>query len=196
MAKKSTAKKLAPVAVTSALRLDIGCGKQKKEGFVGVDRIQFPGVDVVLDIGRHTWPWKNETVDEVYCSHVLEHLTPEERCHYFNELYRVMKKGATAQIIMPHWASCRYYGDPTHKSPPFSEFGWHYLKKEWREGNAPHTDSVMAPGPLSYSCDFEYSYGFSIAPFLQGRAKEFVDFALTAYKEAAQDMIGTLSKTR
>ena len=195
MAKKATAKK-AELAPVPGLKLDIGCGKNKKEGFIGVDRIKFPGVDTVLDIGRHRWEWKDGSAEALHCSHVLEHLEVTERVHFFNELYRVMKKGAKALIIMPHWASSRYYGDPTHKSPPFSEFGWHYLKKEWRDQNAPHCDSISAPGPYSYSCDFEYSYGFSINPGLVGRSQDAVNFALGFYKEAAMDMMCTLTKVR
>jgi hypothetical protein len=66
----------------------------------------------------------------------------------------VLKKGAKAEITVPHWASARYYGDPTHKEP-FSEFAWLYLNAEWRKANAPH---------VGYVCDFDSAYGFSIRP--------------------------------
>lgn len=177
-------------------KLDLGCGTQKKEGFIGVDKVKFPGVDVIHDIGRHTWPWKNDSVDEVHCSHTVEHLKWEERVFFFNELYRVMKKGAKAAIILPHWCSSRYYGDPTHQAP-FSEWGWLYLNKEWRNTQAPHCDAEKNPGPLSYSCDFDHAPpGYSMAQWMIGRPKEFVEFAIAAYKEAAQDMMCTLTKTR
>lgn len=175
------------------LKLDLGCGTQKKEGFIGVDKVKFPGVDVVHDIGRHTWPWNDESVDEVYCSHTVEHLKWEERVFFFNELHRVLKKGAKATIILPHWCSSRYYGDPTH-SAPFSEFGWFYLNKSWRDVNAPHVDAEKNPGPLSYSCDFDAAYGYSMAPWMNGRDQGFQQFAFAAYKEAAQDMMGTITK--
>lgn len=192
MAKKATAKKLeqAPVA---ALKIDLGCGKNKKEGFTGVDSRAFPGVDVVCDLGMHRWPWKDGTVEEAHCSHMVEHLEWKERVHFFNELYRVLKKGSKATVIMPHWCSSRYYGDPTHKSP-FSEFAWFYMNKEWRKVNAPHADAEDAPGPLAYACDFDVSYGYSLHPELQMRSQEFNGFALKFYKEAAQDMIATLVK--
>jgi hypothetical protein len=182
-------------------KLDLGCGSNKREGFTGVDSLALPGVDVVHDLGSHTWPWADDTVDEVNCSHMIEHLTWAQRVFFFNELHRVMKKGAKAQITLPHWASNRYYGDPTHKAP-FSEMAWLYMNKDWRAGNkekglvaqASHTDSLIAPGPLAYSCDFDVSYGYSIAPWLVGRSKGFIDDALQMYKEAAQDMIATVIK--
>jgi SAM-dependent methyltransferase len=175
------------------LRLDIGCGPNKKEGFHGVDITQFKGVDTILDSGSHKWPWADDSVDEVHCSHMLEHLTWEQRVFFFNELHRVLKKGATAIVIIPHWCSNRYYGDPSHKSP-MSEMAWAYLSKDWRKVNAPHVDMESAPGPLAYSCDFDTTYGFSMASWMMGRSAEFIQFALSAYKEAAQDMMATLIK--
>lgn len=140
------------VAVTpvTPLRVDIGCGKNKikVEGqeWVGVDSIAFEGVDIVHDM-RQPWPWPAETVDEVHCSHFLEHLTGAERIHFFNELMRVLKPGAPARIITPHWSHERAYGDPTHQWPPICSWTYFYLQKAWRDVNAPHA---------GYTCDFDY----------------------------------------
>lgn len=128
------------------VRLDIGCGKNKIEGFLGVDAIAFEGVDVVADM-REAWPWDDSSVDEVHCSHFLEHLTGEQRIHFFNELYRVLKPGAQARIITPHWSHERAYGDPTHQWPPVCSWTYFYIDKNWRSINAPH---------VGYDCDFEY----------------------------------------
>lgn len=126
------------------LRLDLGCGPNKRPGFVGVDVLPFPGVDVVHDL-RQPWPWEAETVDEAFSSHFIEHLTGTERIHFFNELYRVLKTGARAQIVCPHWAHESAYGDPTHQWPPVTPWTFYYLDKEWRARNAPH---------VPYTCDF------------------------------------------
>lgn len=168
------------------MKLDLGCGKAKKEGFIGVDTRQFPGVDVVCNLGADKWPWGDGTVTEAHCSHMLEHLQPEQRIHFANELHRVLRKGAKATIITPHWASCRAYGDLTHAWPPVSEFWYPYLEKAWREVNAPHNDG--------YTCDFSHVVGYSVHPELQARSQEHVMFALGHYKESAQDMMATLEK--
>ena len=97
------------------MKLDIGCGKNKKEGFTGVDQYAMDGVDVVLNVAKDRWPWEDGSVEEAHCSHFLEHLDATERIHFYNELYRVLKVGGRATIITPHWASNRAYGDPTHK---------------------------------------------------------------------------------
>jgi len=186
--KALVAKPVPPVPV----RLDLGCGKVKKEGFTGVDSLPFPGVDVVTDLGSGPWPWADGTVDEANSSHMVEHLTWPERVHFFNELCRVLKKGGKAQISMPHWASSRYYGDPTHKTP-FSEFAWYYLLKSWREVNAPHCDGKRDDG-LGYTCDFDFSYGYTLHPALNGRSQDYVNYAMQWFTEARQDMVATLVK--
>ncbi len=176
--------KLKPVAVQEPIRLDLGCGKNKKQGFFGVDAIQFDGVDKVVDLTK-PWMWGTDSVSEVHCSHFLEHLTGHERLHFFNELYRVLQKDAKATIITPHWRSGRAYGDLTHQWPPVVEFFWYYLDKNWRAANAPH---------LTLNCDFACTWGYSLAHPWPLKNQEAQGFALQHYSEVAQDMICTAAK--
>ena len=171
------------------MKCDFGCGPNKKAGFTGVDSIAFPGVDVVTDL-RQRWPFDDNSVEEAHSSHCLEHFTAQERVHFLNELYRVMAPGAKAQIIVPHWGSCRAYGDPTHQWPPCGEFMFYYWKRDWRMANAPHTDVGNLPG--GFNCNFEVTWGYSMEPGIALRNQEMQQFAFTYYKEAIQDMIATL----
>lgn len=180
-----------PSTIGAHTKLDIGCGKAKREGFTGVDAIPFEGVDVVLDV-RKPWPWMDGQIEEVHCSHFVEHLTAMERCHFVNELYRVMRPGAKATIIVPSWSSNRAYGDPTHQWPPVSEMWFYYLSKDWRATQAPHTD--RAHWPQGFACDFEATWGYGLHPLIQTRNAEFQQFALNFYREAAQDIHATLTR--
>lgn len=221
----------APVAVATAppLRLDLGCGPGKRQDggpWTGVDSIAFPGVDVVADLTQ-PWPWRDGSVTEVNASHFVEHLTNLEgrweRVHFFNELYRVLVVGGKATVVMPHWCSERYYGDPTHKEP-FSEMGYYYLLRSWRlgsetpcvtcngtgalpagrcgacGGNGKIVNGANAPhtdathNPNGYSCDFEAVWGYSVHPAVQVKSAEAQQFALQNYKAAAMDLIATLTK--
>ncbi len=177
------------------LRIDLGAGKNPKAGFVGVDSIDFGNGSIVCNIGSEKWPWEDSSVDEAHCSHVLEHLTnwhgKWERTHFFNELHRVLKPGAGCALIIPHWASTRYYGDPTHKEP-FSEFGFYYLSKEWRAVNAPHADIEFNPN--GYTCDLECTWGYAMHPSMTTRSSDFQQFAMQFYKEACQDIQATVKK--
>lgn len=186
--------------------LDFGCGKNKHQEdgkkFIGVDSINFPEVDLVLDLTAkeksiqnadfsvtHTykkWPWENDSVQEIFCSHFLEHLEPKERVHFVNECYRILKPGAQARIIVPHWASERAMGDLTHSAHPVSEMWFYYLDFNWRASNAPHNDF--------YKCNFACTWGYSMRNDLLSRNQEYQQFALANFKGAAQDTICTMTK--
>lgn len=189
MARRSALKVIRP---SEPIKLDLGCGKNKKEGFTGVDRRRFEGVDVVHDFLKFPWPWKDESVEEVHMSHCLEHFHGPDRVKIFNELYRIMQKGAKATIITPHWSSGRAYGDFTHVWPPVSGFMYFYLSKKWRDENAPDTDIEW--NPAGYSCDFEATWGFTMHPDVANKNQERQIFAMTFYIEATQDIVATLTK--
>lgn len=176
--------KIKPVEKLELLKLDLGCGKNVREGFEGVDCRDF-GQKHIVDL-RKSWPWQDGSVEEVQCSHFVEHLTSAERIHFVNELYRVLIPGGKCTLIVPHWASCRAYGDLTHQWPPVSEFWFYYLDKNWREQNAPHNDF--------YKCDFLATWGYSMHQHIIPRNQEYQMHAMNFWKEAIQDIIATLTK--
>lgn len=174
------------------VKLDLGCGTKPREGFEGVDRIAFPEVKHVVDLTVYPWPWADGSVEEVHCSHYVEHLPARDRVAFVNELHRILAPGGKVTLIAPHWASCRAYGDMTHQWPPVSEFWFYYLSKSWRSGNAPHDDA--AHNPEGYSCDFDSTWGYSLHPSLGARNQEYQSYAMQWQKEAVQDVIATLTK--
>lgn len=181
--RKATSRKAKQVKQPLPVLLDLGCGKNKREGFTGVDAKQFDGkVDIIHDL-RTRWPWDDDSVDEVNCSHFLEHLTQEERVFFANELYRVLKNGAKALIIVPSWTSERAYGDPTHKWPPVVGFSFFYWNAAWRKDNAPHT---------GFTCNFDFGGGNQIAPPWNMRAQEVQMFAQNHYLNVATDVFVNL----
>jgi SAM-dependent methyltransferase len=173
------------------VKLDIGCGKNKKAGFLGIDSLPLDGVDVVMDVTLSPLPYGDGTVAEIHSSHFLEHLTARQRVRFMNECWRVLRKDGQMTLIVPHWGSCRAYGDMTHQWPPVSEFWFYYLDKGWRAQNAPHDDSEHSPD--GYCCDFNAVWGYSANPGLNGRNAEYVQFAYQWYKEAIQDIHATLT---
>jgi SAM-dependent methyltransferase len=207
-----------PVAEISAgLRLDLGCGPKKCEGFFGIDRRRFPGVDGVTDLTKKRWIFDqsqiggvtlvpasldgvsgfelpNDSVSEVHCSHFLEHLehnqAKPERVRFMNELWRVLIPGGQAKIITPHWASNRAYGDFTHADKPVSEMFYYYLNKSWRKTNAPDNDIEFNPD--GYTCDFDFELARTLNPDLNEKDKESMDFAANWYKDAVMDLHATL----
>lgn len=168
------------------LKLDLGTGKgaSRPEGFIGVDINKWDGVEVIADL-RKKWPWKSNSVDEVYANCLVNYLTAAERVHFVNELHRVLKPEAKAAILVPHWCSSRAYGDLGEQWPPVSEMWFATLNKSWREAQ----NSVDVSG---YTCDFDHTLGYSLHPLIIPRNQEYQQNAVSFWKEAAQDIIATL----
>lgn len=93
-------------------RLNLGCGKKVKEGYINLDLYPLPGVDVVADIEKEL-PFENDTFDEILTEHVLEHM--HDLDSLLRELHRITKKGGLIKIFVPHFSNFGAYTDPTHK---------------------------------------------------------------------------------
>ena len=176
------------------LRLDLGCGKNVRPGFLGVDYTIFPEVGYVWDLRNVPWPWDDNSVSQANMSHILEHFTAMERISVINELYRVLVPRGQCTIVSPHWNSSRALGDPTHLWPPVSEFWFLYLDKKWRIKEAPHTDIEYMSG--GFTCDFETTLGYNMRPDLAVRSEEYRQFAVANYKEACMDICATLTSKK
>lgn len=101
-------------ARASGMCLDVGCGKYKIAGAVGIDRFALPGVDVMHDLDRYPWPFDDNTFDRIVCNHSISHLGDFVRA--VEELHRIAKPGATVEIVAPHYAGDNCNTDPTIKT--------------------------------------------------------------------------------
>lgn len=169
-----------------ALRIDLGAGQQKEEGWTSVDISPDSGADIIHDLRDRPWPFGDDSVDEARCVHFLEHLTGVERMQFMDELYRVLKPGATCLVIVPYWSSMRSIQDPTHQWPPLCEASFLYFNKGWREQNK------LSHYPIS--CDFDFGYSYYLNPNLSIRAEEYRTFAAGNYLNSITDLQVTLTK--
>ena len=108
-------------------KLNFGCGDDIKEGYVNADVVRMKGVDIVHDFNKFPYPFKNNEFDEIYTSHVLEHL--DDLGNVMKELKRISKTGARIIIRVPHFSCGVSYRDPTHKRL-FSYFTFDYFTDE------------------------------------------------------------------
>lgn len=81
------------------MKLDVGAGGVKEEGWTTLDR--FTPADIEADM----WaiPLDDGSVDEVWCSHALEHIAPEQVVPALREMCRVLVKGGKATITVPNF---------------------------------------------------------------------------------------------
>jgi len=100
------------IAAGRGLRLNLGCGTKARPGFYGVDCLPLAGVDVVADLNAPLSLLPDDSVEEIYSRHTLEHVS-----HFMElmaELHRVTRPGGRIEIIVPHFSNPYGYSDPTH----------------------------------------------------------------------------------
>lgn len=99
------------------IRLDIGCGENKQPGgFLGMDKLDLPGVDIVHDMETFPWPIPDNSVNSAIASHVLEHIDPAHGTFlkFMDEVWRILKPGCHFFFAVPYAGSPGYWQDPTH----------------------------------------------------------------------------------
>ena len=102
------------------IQVDIGCGAYKRPGWIGLDLVELEGVDYVVDV-RNGIPFTDAQVDEIYCSHVLEHLTSAEGLKLLKECNRVLKDTGTIEIMVPDFV---YALKTFLEAPDDKKWGW------------------------------------------------------------------------
>ncbi|MBI5115674.1 methyltransferase domain-containing protein [Candidatus Poribacteria bacterium] len=100
------------------MKLNLGCGNKKLPLYVNVDIVHSRAVDVVADLNRAPFPFKNDSFEEVLCDHVLAHMDNFHRT--IMEIVRITKDGGKLRVFASYFPSTKWFGDPDHKIP----FGW------------------------------------------------------------------------
>jgi Methyltransferase domain len=108
--------------------LDIGCGRNKAPGAIGIDKIGLPGVDIVYDLNSFPYPFGDSSFDEIYATHVIEHL--DSIVGTMEEIHRLAKPNAKVVIVTPHYSDCNSWNDPTHKWH-LSTYSFRYFREDY-----------------------------------------------------------------
>jgi SAM-dependent methyltransferase len=93
--------------------LDLGCGKKKYPGSIGVDINPDSDADIIYDLNYFPYPFRSNTFDLIICDNVLEHL--DNPLLVMEEIHRILKSGGVLKIIVPHFSSDDSYSDITHR---------------------------------------------------------------------------------
>ncbi|KXS30780.1 MAG: methyltransferase type 11 [Candidatus Gallionella acididurans] len=95
--------------------IELGCGPNKRHAdALGIDALDYPGVDIVGDIYEVLAQFPVGSVDRVYSYHFVEHVESVSRL--LEELARVVKTGGLVEFIAPHFSNPHFYSDPTHRN--------------------------------------------------------------------------------
>ena len=141
--------------VSGLLKLNLGCGSRKLDGWVNVDKEPVCAPDRVVDLETFPWPFETDSVGEVLFQHSLEHLgrTPDIYLGIFRELYRICADKATVRIIAPHPRHDDFISDPTQVraiTPQGLELFSKKKNREWAKQGYSNT-----PLGLYLDVDFE-----------------------------------------
>lgn len=55
-------------------KIDLACGDNKREDYIGIDKIKTASTDYVWDLEVFPWPIESDSVEEINCSHYIEHI--------------------------------------------------------------------------------------------------------------------------
>jgi len=130
------------------IQLDIGCGRAKQQGYVGMDKRPIPEADFIHDLEKMPWPIPNDSCITILASHILEHIDPRNFLAVMAEIYRVGKHGCQVLISVPYAGSFGAYQDPTHTRPGFNEATWQYFDPRPQNGQPNILYRIYEPPPL------------------------------------------------
>lgn len=139
---------------TKLRRLDLACGQRCQPGFEGVDLLA--AAEHKVDLWKFPWPFDDSSVEEIHCSHFVEHIPAREVeprdlvdanpqllerwvgvdmfFAFFDEAFRILRPGGKMRVIVPSLKSERAFQDPTHRRfIPMVTFL--YLHEPWRKLN-------------------------------------------------------------
>lgn len=108
------------------VKVELGCGATKTEGYIGLDRFPLPGVDIVADLDRQ-FPIEDNSVDVILACNSLEHLA--DLYHTMSEIYRICKDGAIIHILAPYHSTATNMANIYHKQV-FNEDTFRFFGRE------------------------------------------------------------------
>ncbi len=181
------------------IKLNLGCGQNKKDGYVNVDKYDSFQPDVVWDLERFPWPFEDDSVEEIVMFHSLEHMgaDTETFLSIMKELYRVAAPDGQVHITVPHEHSDGFAGDPTHVRPINGAILSLFSKaknREWKTLGWPNT-----PLGMYLDIDFELSrIDHALAQdwwqrYQSGQiSQQELDFAAKSYRNVISEISVTL----
>lgn len=95
------------------IQLNIGSGNDFRKNFINIDNRNVNG-NMVWDV-RDGLPFPDESVENIFSSHFIEHLDEDEVTEFIHEMFRVLKPGGLIEVWCPH-ASTHGAVFPGHKS--------------------------------------------------------------------------------
>ena len=136
------------------LKLNLGCGNKKLEGYLNIDYSEHCSPDFLMDLENVPFPFRSNTVIEIRMKSVLEHLShdPKKFFPILQEIYRISQDQALIYIECPHPSHRWQVVDFTHQKPIHLE-GLQMLDKSFCK-KLIAANSTKSPLALMFDVDF------------------------------------------
>lgn len=89
-----------PIRKTESAHLNVGCGRRYHESWTNLD-LESDDPQVIRHDVTKGIPFKENTFETVYHSHILEHLKPDQGIELIGECYRVLQPGGILRMVVP-----------------------------------------------------------------------------------------------
>lgn len=93
--------------------MDVGCGINKYPGAIGIDHNPRSRADVLVELDRFPYPFRDSSFDEVRAIHLIEHVADVIRT--LEEFHRITRPGGRVILSTPHYTDFSSFCDPTHR---------------------------------------------------------------------------------
>ena len=84
------------------MKVNLGCGYKIISWYVNVDCVDGKGVDKMLDLDVYPWSFESDSLDEIFCDNILEHLDFDKS---IREIRRILKVWGVAIIKVPYFSN-------------------------------------------------------------------------------------------
>ena len=95
------------------MHINLGCGRDIREGWINVDVVKMDGIDIVCNLNSFPYPFEENSADYILMNSVLEHL--DDTVSVMKEVHRILKPSGRIEIMVPYYKHKSAFTDPTHK---------------------------------------------------------------------------------
>lgn len=154
----------------AGLRLDLGCGYYKPDGFIGIDNLSGEGAqiqsqanapDILMDLNNHAIPLDENSCVEIRSSHFLEHSRLD---HIINECFRLLRPGGIFCFAVPYANSAEgmYPGHSIFLTEKWFRENLNFQRKFdiFEESYLPSDDYIRLPTFVRLLIPFRYARTF------------------------------------
>ena len=181
--------------------IDVACGSGR---FIAIDPHKIQGIDnnsravaFCKDRGYNVikgdaldLPYEDESFEGVHCSHLIEHLYPEDAWKLIKELTRILKPKGILCLRAP-LMSRHFYNDISHIRPYPPQALMEYLSGNWHHYNPLSFDEIKGSYKLlnNYYRHLPLFSGIVRQPFLRRVLEVFAKFGIRSLHRSGYLMI-------